>query len=196
MVYRRRFKQLRGKAYEKHSGTKVHVIGPGTVITPNHLIRDTEVGGRDPAGGNDTIQLGRGYAEECNIGDIVKFVNIHIQAGPQVITDLIATGWIEWAFCIHKKSDVDPTNTNLGTQTLGDVCTKYFRNECIMTGNLPVSSQSGTSQEIQLKIPKSRQMLRTGDEWTLYMYARTVSTVETGTNTFKVYSSFNYKNYH
>ena len=69
---------LSGKAYEKHSDSLVSVIGPGTVVIPTMLVRDSEVGDRDPQGGNDTIQLGRSFAEECNIGDIVKFVNMMV----------------------------------------------------------------------------------------------------------------------
>ncbi len=77
MPYRKRA-VLKFKAHEKHSGTKVHTIGPGTVATAFQIIRDTEVGDRDPSGGNDTIQLGRSFDEECNIGDSCKYVNIHI----------------------------------------------------------------------------------------------------------------------
>ncbi len=196
MPFRKRRRTLLGKAFEKHSGTKVHVIGPGTVIMPKHTMRDTEVGDRDPAGGNDTITLGRSYEEECNVGDSVKYITIHLECVPRVINDLIAIGHIEWAFVIHKNSDLPPDNTNIGISTLGDICTKYFRNECIMTGNVPINASAGTSQEIPLKIPKGKVNIRTGDVWNLYLYARTASATETATNTFKVLSSFNYKNYH
>ncbi len=187
---------LRGKAFEKHSGTLVHVIGPGTVTLPLHLIRDTEVGDRSPSGATDTITLGRSNAEECNVGDTCKYVNLHIQVGPRNLDNLQSQGWLEWAFVCHKSSDPAVVQTNILTQTLGDLATKYFRNDCIFTGNLPISSSGCSSQEIQLKIPKSKQMLRQGDVWQLLIFARTVSTTETGTNTFKVMTSFNYKNYH
>jgi len=184
-----------GKSREKHSGTKVHIIGPGTVLTPFHIIRDTEVGARDPDGGNDTVTLGRSFAEECNIGDECRYVNIHIQAGPR-LDDVTSSGWIEWGFCIVKNSDPLPTNTNIGTQTLGDILTKYLRNECLFTGNVPVGIRNPNSQEIRIKIPKSRQMLRVGDEWTLFIRGRTVSSTETGTSNFVVLTSFNFINHH
>ncbi len=195
MPFRRKVRSRMGKAREKHSGTKIHVIGPGTVIIPNHLMRDTEQGARDPAGAIDTITLGRSNDSECNQGDAVRFINIQIQAGPKTET-FNSFGWIEWAFVLTKNSDPTPTNANIGTQTLGDICTKYFRNNCLYTGNIPIGLRHTNSASISLKIPKDRQQLKTGDEWQLYLYARNVSATETGTNTFKVVSSFNYINHH
>ncbi len=196
MPFRRKLRTLRQKANEKHSGTKVHVIGPATVATPFHIMRDSQTGDRDPAGANDTIQLGRSLEQECNIGDIVKYINIHIQVGPRTVNNLESSGWIEWAFTLAKGLDPVPTNAEITTSTLGDIMTKYMRNECIMTGNVPVSANACSSQEIQLKIPKNKIMLRIGDEWTLWLRARTVSSTETSTASFKVLTSFNYKNYH
>ncbi len=196
MPIRRRRRQLLGKAYEKHSDTLVSVIGPGTVVIPVHRMRDTEVGNRDPAGSDDNIQASRRYGETCNQGDVCKFINIHIQSAPRLVDDLQSMGWIEWAFCIHKASDALVTKTNVGTNTLGDICTKYFRNECVFTGNMPCSSSGASAQDIVLKIPKMKQRLSAGDVWELIFLPRTASATTTGTNTFFVLTSFNYKNYH
>ncbi len=160
------------------------------------MLRDSEVGDRNPAGSNDTIQLGRSFAEECNIGDICKYINIHIQSGPRLVDDLLSMGWLEWAFCIHKNSDPPVAKTNLGVSTLGDICTKYFRNECIFTGNLPLSSSGCSAQEITIKIPKSKQRLSVGDVWELIFIPRSASATDTSTNTNFVITSCNYKNYH
>jgi len=195
---RRRRAILKTKSHEKHSDTLVSTVGPGTTLIGKLIVRDTEQGDRDPAGSTDTIQLGRGNNEECNQGDTCKYVNIHCQCGPTAVAENNTTnnGWLEWAFVCKKASDLDPTNTNIGVQTLGDVCTKYFRNECIYTGNFPVGGQQPSSQEIQIKIPKTKMTLRTGDEWVFYFFTRTTSATETATNSFKVISSFNYINYH
>ncbi len=196
MPRRRRLRAV--LAQEKHSGTKVHTIGPATTTIPEHIMRDTQVGARDPAGGNDTIQLGRSFEEECNIGDICKYINIHIQAGPRLVnaSNVANNGWIEWAFACHKESDTAPANTNLGTQTLGNIITTYLRQDCIYTGAIPVGGSQPSMAEISLKIPKSKQALRVGDQWVLYIAARTVSATETGTTDFRVITSFNYINKH
>jgi len=183
------------KSREKHSDTKVHTIGPGTVAVAFQILRDSEVGDRDPAGGNDTITLGRGYGEECNVGDICRYINVHIQGGPR-LDDVTSTGWIEWGVVIKKGLDPEPTNTNLGTQTLGDSLTKYFRNECLFTGNIPIGIRNANSQEIRIKLPKAREQLRAGDQVVLYLYGRTVSATETGTGNFRVITSFNFINHH
>lgn len=184
-----------GMAHEQHSGTKVHTIGPGSSTIPFHTIRDSQVGNRNPSGGNDTIQLGRSYAEECNIGDVCKYLNIFVQVGPR-LEQFVANGWIEWALCMHKGSDDIPETTNIGTSTLGDICTKYFRNECILTGCIPSGQQQPNYQPIVIKVPKFKQTLKAGDRYVLYLYARTISATETASNTFRVITSFIYSNYH
>ncbi len=185
-------------AHEKHADTKIFVIGPGTTTVSEHILRDSQVGDRKPAGGNDTIQLGRSFGEECNIGDTCKYINIHIQAGPRVIstTNTQNSGWIEWGFVIHKGTDVPPTTANTGTLTLGNILTNYYREQCIFTGSIPVGGVQPVVAEIRLKIPPKQQVLRVGDEWTLYIIARTISSVATATDTFKVVTSCNYINKH
>ncbi len=184
-----------GMSSEQHADTKIHVIGPGTVLVANHIMRETEGGPRSTAGGDQTIQVGRGLGEECNVGDICKYINIFIQAGPRDNTD-VNVGWIEWAFVRKKELDADPVNTNLGTLTLGTVCTNYFRQECIYTGNIPIGTTNANSQNITIKIPKQYQKLTLGDEWVLYLFARNVSSTETATDSMKVVTSFIYRNYH
>ncbi len=197
----RRFRKAltRGKVSEQHSGTKVHTIGPGTVVTAEHVIRDSQVGARDPDGGNDTIQLGRSFEQECNIGDLCKYINLFIQVAPRTLGDppnVVTMGWLEWAVCLVKADTLPPTNTNLGIQTLGDVCTKYLRHDCIYTGNIPVGTTQPNNASISLKIPKAKIKLTVGDEWILFLHFRTTSATETGTTNVRVITSFMYRNYH
>ncbi len=195
MPFRRKRRQLMGKAYEKHSDTLISIIGPGTATVSELLVRDSEVGARQPSGATDTIQLGRGNNEECNTGDICKFVNLQVMVAPRSATTA-NIGWLEWAFCIVKNVDPSPLVTNKGTNTLGDICTKYLRNQCIFTGAIPVGNAQPAVAVISLKIPKSRQRLVQGDEWKLFFWSRTTSSTETSTDMHKVITSFNYKNYH
>ncbi len=186
---------LRGKTYEKHSDTKLHKIGPATVGVPFQIIRDTEQGDRSEAGDTDTIQLGRGNNEECNQGDICKYVNIHLECMPTLSSDF-ATAVVEWAFVKMKASDPRPLKTNLGTNTLGDVMTKYLRNQCIYTGAVPIGQFQASVQEIALKIPKFMWRLTTGDQWIIFLNIRSSVTTDMASDSVLVMSSFNYKNYH
>lgn len=183
------------KTYEKHSDTKVHIIGPGTIGVPFEIIRDTEQGDRSEDGNTDTIQLGRGNNEECNQGDICKYVNIHLEIMPTSSSDF-TTAVIEWAFVKMKASDLRPTKSNLGTNTLGDVMTKYLRNQCIFTGAIPIGQFQASVQEISLKIPKMMWMLKTGDQWLIFFNVRSSVITDTATDSVQLVSSFNYKNYH
>ncbi len=196
MPFRRMRRQLATKSFEKHSDTKIHVIGPGTVGVPFQIIRETQQGARSEAGAEDTIQLGRSNSEECQQGDTCKFVNIIIQAAPRDTATTIQAGWVEWAFCLMKESDLAPTKTNLGTNTLGDVMTKYLRNQCIMSGILPTGQFTAAVQNIALKIPRKWQTMTTGDIWKVFLNVRTADTTETSTDSLKVLSSYFYKNYH
>ncbi len=196
---RRRFRSKQFLAHEKHADTLISVIGPGTAVIPSHKMRDTESGLRDPDGAASNIQANRTFGEECNIGDSCKYINIHIQASPRTATQTNQSanmGWIEWGFVCHKGVDPAPTKTNIGTMTLGNILTNYFREECIFTGSLPVGSASPALSEITLKIPPKKQVLRAGDEWTLFFLPRTASSTETATDSFKVITSCNYINKH
>ncbi len=186
-------------AHEKHADTLITIAGPGTVVIPRHVMRDTEVGQRDPDGASVNIQANRTFGEECNVGDTCKYINIHIQAGESTATatnSAKSSGWIEWAFVCHKSQDTAVAKTNLGTLTLGNICTNYFREECIYTGIVPVSPLNPTVQEITLKIPPKKQVLRAGDIWELIFMPRTVSTTATDTDTFMIITSCNYINKH
>ncbi len=192
--FRRR--QTLGMASEQHSDTKVHTIGPGTALIPEHIVRDTEVGPRDPDASVDTIQLGRGSSEECNIGDVCKYINLFIQGAPRIQSGLQATGWIEYAFVIAKAGFPLLTKTNIGTRTLGDLATTYYRDQCVWTGNLPIGNLQANSVALMIKVPRKFQKLEWGYQWKLLLIARTSDATETGTGTFRVLTSAIYRNYH
>ncbi len=193
----RRFKTRQFTAHEKHADTLISVIGPATTPISAHKMRDTESGLRDPAGANTNIQANRTFGEECNIGDSCKYINIHIQVGPRVGgASGVSMGWLEWGFVCHKGSDAAPATTNLGTLTLGNILTNYFREECIYTGAIPIGNAQPAVAEITLKIPPKKQVLRAGDEWVLFFHPRTISSTETGTADYKIVTSCNYINKH
>ncbi len=186
---------LKSKTSEQHSHTAIDLIGPATTPVTRITIRDTQVGARDPAGSNDTIQLGRSFAEECNLGDVCKYLNVFIAVAPRIATTQ-GIGWLEYAVVTKRMNDTDITNANLGTNTLGDVCTKYFRNECFWTGFIPVGIDNPSGVNLHLKVPPKKQKLLSGEEIVLYLHFRTQHGTETGTANVRVVSSFIYRNYH
>jgi len=178
-----------------HADTFLANIGAGTV--PQQLeILETEAGTRSLTGGTQTITDSRSTGEVVNIGDVVKYINLFIQIGPRLTeSSTDRTGWLEWALIMVKESETDVPITVTGTQTLGVICNHMFRNECIYTGNIPVGAEIPNSANITLKVPKSKQTIRFGDEWRFITSFRSVSSTSTSTTAVRLIKSFMYKAY-
>ncbi len=69
-------RQTIGKQGIKHSSTLVANTGPGTGTIFNHVIFKTDVGSRISSGGVQVIKDVANNEEVCNVGDIIKYVNI------------------------------------------------------------------------------------------------------------------------
>ncbi len=178
-----------------HSDTLIGNAGGGSVPA-TMVVLDTEAGPRSTTGGISTIQVGQGTNEEVNVGTTVKFINLFIQAGPRSsgsVND--RNGWLEWAFVCVKETETAVPITQLGVQTLGNVCKQMFRNECIFTGCMPVGNAQSNYQEIKIKVPRFKNVITRGDQWRFITYYRDVSTTSTDTDTIRIIKSFMYKSY-
>ncbi len=186
-------RQTMGKLGVKKADSFIAVIGPGTAVTAFEVLV-TDVGARTLTGTEQTIQDAATTGETCRVGDLCKYVNLTIQAGPRTQTAGNA-GWIEWAFVCHKENDVVPPSTELGTETMGTVCMRMYRGDCIYTGAIPIGTTQPVVANISLKIPTNHTLMKVGDQWHLFMKMRTVSTTETATDLVKLIASFSYKVY-
>jgi len=194
IVRRSKRGMTRGKSFLKHSSTLLATIGPATSPITRLSLVQTTVGARDEDGSSTTITSSRSTEQNCFAGDIVKYINIHIQTSP---TDQTSTrqGWLEYAV-IQKKEDVlDPVNTNLGTQTLGDICTQYLRDQCLWTGFIPIGTTMPNGAELKIKIPPKFCRLTRGDEFVLYVAFRSNNSADVTTNANRVILSYNFKSY-
>ncbi len=191
---RRRFmkKQTVGKAGVKHAGTLLANSGAGSVPTKFTII-ETDVGPRDE---NATqIQSSATTAEICMTGTLIKFVNIHIQCASRVGTEDERMGWLEYAAVWKRESETDLTITELGTQTLGQTATNRYRNDCIWTGFVPIGLTQPNGVNLQLKMPKSKQFLKIGEEFVLFTFFRSQNSASVATTSIRQVLSFNYKAY-
>ncbi len=178
-----------------HSGTLVvSQHGPGSVPTP-HKIVETSGGARTLTGGVQTFATERRTDETCNIGDLIKFINIFIQCGPRLDSNAISIGWLEWAVVAGKEDETVVPITSMGTQTLGVVCNRMFPGQCLLSGFFPVGEQLANGATIQIKVPKKFQFLVMGDVIRVIIYFRTANSVETGINNVKSFISYIYKAY-
>ncbi len=185
---------LKGKLGIAHAGTLLSNIGHGSVPTEFEVL-ETEAGTRTLTGASQTITDSRSTAEVVNIGDIVKYINLFIQISSRSSIDEDRQGWLEWAFVCVKESEASIPITNLGVDTLGVCANRMYRNECIYTGNIPCGMAVPNSLDIKIKIPKSKQIIRFGDEWRFYVFWRSNNSADMSTIDMRCVQSFMYKAY-
>ncbi len=194
---RRRYNRVTaGKIGIPHAGTVISSIG-GATAPAEQVILKTEAGARNVTGANQDITAERDTGNKVNVGDCIKYVNLFIQVSPRPIqdTDQDKTGWLEWAFVCVKESETNVPNTTVGVQTLGVIATNMFRNECIFTGCVPIGTTQANYLPIQIKIPKTKQFIRIGDEWRFITVFRDVVATSTSTSAVRLVKSFMYKGY-
>ncbi len=189
---RRRFtKQTKGKSAVKHAGTLVLNSGPGSV--PGKLvIIESSAGARGEA--VFELQDNAFSDETCRAGDLIKFVNIHIQCGDKA-QNSNSVGWLEYAVVWKREGESDLTNVQLGTLTLGVVATNRYRNDCIWTGFIPMFEKGAHGAELVLKMPKAKMFLKVGEELVLFTEFRSQNSADVGTANIRQVLSYNYKAY-
>lgn len=190
-----RLKLHQTRSSVQHVDTIVSSVGaasaPATMV-----VMDLEAGARPTTGGTTTIQVGQGTNEECNMGAVIKYINLFLQAAPRTAGTVDErNGWIEWALVMCQESDTVVPITLLGTQTLMQVCTNMFGGECIYTGNMPIGSTQPNSKDITLKVPKHKQILKRGDQWRFITSFRDTVVTATETDAIRLVKSFLYKSW-
>ncbi len=193
MPRRRRFPKVTMPRAYKHSGSLLASVGFGSNVTRQDIMLTS--GGQRSTDGSDTIiQSSANTSDKCRVSDEVKVVNLNIQAGarPNIGNAEDRTGWIEWAFVCVREDEKDVPSTNLGTQTLGDICTNMYRGECIYTGAIPIGDTQPIMQPITLKIPKSKRKIKLGDAWRFLTLFRAVNATSGGNTNVRLIKSFNY----
>lgn len=192
---RRRRSNLKGKRGIKKANTLVSSTG-GASVPAIFIVLNPDSGARSIDGAEQQIKDNADTAESCFVGDTVKYINLFLQASPRIFSDQgNAQGWLEWAFVCVKQTETVPPITQLGVLTLGNVCANMYRNECIMTGAIPIGLNQPNVANITLKIPPAKQKAVLGDEWRFITYFRDVLTTSTSTNAIRLIKSYMYKTY-
>ncbi len=187
---------LMGKVGIKKTDTNLVNSGSGSVPA-KFVILETQGGARSVTGATQTIKSSADTGETCNVGDIVKYINLFLEVSPRLAEaqNDDKVGWLEWALVMVKESETDVPITSVGVQTLGSICSQMFRNECIYTGAIPVGQNVPNYMEAHIKVPKAKQAIRLGDEWRFIHYFRSQLSTSTSTTGVRVVKSFAYKVY-
>ncbi len=193
MPFRRmRTKRLtRGKLGIKHADSFLNNVGSGSIPTAFTLV-EVDAGSRSEA--HQSIKGSADTDNTCMVGDLIKFLNIHIQIAPndQTSNDV---GWIEYAVVWQQEDATKIGIAQMGVQTLGETATNFYRNDCLWTGNAPCSKSTATSVELVIKTPRQHQYLKIGDSYILYCYYRSHSSTDIQTDNMRLIQSVNFKAY-
>lgn len=190
---RRRFKRATlGKTYTKHADSFMNNVGPGSVPTSFTMV-ETDAGVR--AETHQVIQANADTDATCMVGDMIKYLNVHIQVAGRGSDDDNTMGWLEYAIIYKKESDANLTIAQLGTQTLGETATNLYRGDCWWTGEIPVGIGQPNGAEIPIKVPKNRQILKIGDQFNLVCYFRSQNSASVSTTTTRLIQSVNFRCY-
>lgn len=181
----------------QHSDTLIATHGGGSAPT-EFVVLNTSVGARTTTGADQVIQSQSTTAEAVQVGSITKYINLFIETTPRPSSadaDAGKIGFLEWAFVCVKETETTLPITQLGTKTLGDVATKMYRNECVLTGFFPVGLNQSNGTSIKIKIPSTKSRIRIGDEWRLYVYFRDSVVTSATTDSVRSTLSTIFKNY-
>ncbi len=194
----RRFKRIQrrtlGKDPIKKSNTLVDNIGQGSNVSDFTILKSAT--DRSTSGTNQTIRDSQDTSQTVNIGDIVKYVNLFIQAANRdANVESADSGWLEWAVVYQQEGNVATSSASLGTRTLGDVCTKTYRGNCLMSGVIPVGAIQPVTQNIIIKIPKKFVKVQQSSLLQLKVFFRSVNSTDVRTDNIRICNSALYKLY-
>ncbi len=187
-----------GKTPVKHSSSLVANTGPGVGSFFGHVIFQTNVGARIQSGANQVLQDASSNNDVCMVGDIIKYVNICLECSPRGADSTNIkddSGWLEWAVVWQEERDTTPNVSNIGVETLGVVCSRTFRENCLLTGCFPVGSRQSMSQDIKIKLPLKACKLRQGAILKIFCYVRGSSSTDTRTDSNRLIASSMFKSY-
>ncbi len=191
MPFRRKIRATRGKLGIKHADSFINNIGGGSIPTAFTLV-EVDAGSR-----TETHQSIKGSADTdntCMVGDLIKFINVHIQISPRGGANA-ESGWLEYAVVWQQENATKIGIAQMGTQTLGETATNFFRNDCLWTGFIPVGKTSASGAEFTIKTPKAHQYLKIGDSYILYCWYRSSDSTDVSTTLMRLIQSCHFKAY-
>ncbi len=195
MRHKRIIRRTRGKEPIKKSATLIEDTGPGAAFTTFILVQNTI--SRSLDGSTVTVRDNQNTGVTANIGDIVKYINIRVQAGARDAPEPEdeTSGWLEWGVVKQKETFISPQKTNISIQTLGDTLTKQFRGDCLLTGAIPVGGDIPNVQDIIIKVPQNFIKMQLGSSITFFSYFRSVNSASTALALINLTVSCQYKLY-
>ncbi len=198
MRHRKRMSITKTKTSVKHGSTLLDNTGPGVGSLFAHLVANTKAGNRNSSGAPEVLKTEISTDETCAVGDTIKYVNICIECSPRGADSTNIKddcGWLEWGLIWQVEEADALAVTNIGTDTLGVLLNRSYRNNCIYTGCFPLGARQAMSQDLKFKIPPRMQKLTLGYRLVFFCYARGSSSTDTRTDSYRLLVSSQFKAY-
>ncbi len=191
-------RQTKGKYGVKHGSTLVDNTGPAVGSFFTHVVFQTGVGSRVQSGAPRTLQEDISTDNNCQVGDLIKYVNLCMQCSPRGViptNELDNAGWLEWGLIWQRERDTSLTVANIGVETLGVLLNRTFRENCLYTGCFAIGTKQANAQDVKFKLPKKSTFLHMGDILQLVCYVRTSNSADARTDSHRLIVSSQYKSY-
>ena len=195
---RHKVRLTKGLTAIKHASALIANIGNNTATIFVHIIYETTVGARGATGGVQTIQDSSTTERDCQVGDVIKYANICLEAAPRGAdpTNLNDnSGFIEWAIYWQRERSLDPDTTNTGVATIGVVCSHMFRENALMSGCFPIGARQAMATDIRVKIPQRCCKVHMGDQLKIAVIFRSSNSADMRTDSHRVMASSHFKAY-
>ncbi len=159
------------------------------IMGPTQAVSATGVG--DVFENADTKDL-------CSANSLVKYLNIRLESGIRDVAPE-APGFVEYAVIFFEKQESEPTvnsliTSNIGTQTLGDLCRNLYRGDCIWEGAFRVSRELPEVLDLKIKLPGKCIKTERG-KYLMFLKAFRTNDVTDTTSDCRSWYSHNYKVY-
>ncbi len=158
----------------------------------------TTVGKRSSDGAVQILNIQQKTDEFCMVGGQIKYLNACIECSPRGAepTNLLDnSGWLEWGVIWQVEELDDLAITNIGTEQLGVLLNRMYRNNCLMTGCIPIGARQSMITDIKLKVPDRMQKLTIGSIFKIFCYFRSSSSTDVRTDSHRLLVSTQYKTY-
>ncbi len=128
---------------------------------------------------------------------VVKYVNLRDQFAIRNTDSAPTTdeqpGWVEYAVVVFTEQGTIPTvesaiTSNIGTQTLGDLCINLYRGKCLWNGAMRISREVPEVLDLKIKIPNKYCKMQRGSYLMVLHYFRSVSATDTATSVRQIHS--------
>ncbi len=155
MPFRRRIrKRTIGKDARRMSRTLIQSLVAGNVLETIVIQPTDDVG----SSGTADIFENADTLNKVSSNSICKYINIREEISIKPDIAAANPGFFEYALVVFDEQQSIPgvdvqISTNIGTQTLGDLCVNLYRGKCLWNGSVAIAREQPQVLDLKIKVP-------------------------------------------